>query len=314
MKTSVQIIIFVLFLLSSFLFMGCSSTMKCTLYGAPNAEIYSSKGDLLGQISSSGNVQLSFSRKKKLPDLLMLKETSDSPLVPIGLDYSKRNNTFRLTMLTLSIAPTLWIAPAIGLKYFDYNDVDNGLKLNKRQQDNHDLVSMVQHASNPIEEIKRMQKLNVVQKQNSESTSVDLKLINRTGEYTEIAPIAQFLPKKSNVYSDVSFKGTLFFNMKGGMTNSIKIYGELGVNKEPLNLFIRLKTPFKKNGNFYQAEDDEGNKITITGLNDGNYAISYNIGIGVIRLEFNPSSFVEKENTIDKKDILNEMLNILDAF
>lgn len=152
-----SILVFLIISILSVSLTGCSSTMKCTVYGTPGTKLYTSRGGYLGTVPQSGMCDIELQRKDYKHDFLLTQFDTESPIIPMGLDYSKRNNKARDTVTGITVfafLPFFWIPTICWSNYNDRLDVEDCLKLQQHQSSNADLYAMVANASNPIDEMK----------------------------------------------------------------------------------------------------------------------------------------------------------------
>lgn len=136
---------------------SCSSWMKCTVQGEPGTQILNTYGDLLATIPQSGATEIKLKRKDRKKDFLLTRQTPESPIIPMGLNYDKRNMAGREAACYWSSVvalPLFWIPILVYGNYTDNYDVSDELKLSNTQSANSDLNNLVMNASLPTDEIK----------------------------------------------------------------------------------------------------------------------------------------------------------------
>lgn len=261
---------FIILALTIFILSSCSSTMKCTVYGEPYTKIYTSKGDYLGEISSSGSTNLSINRKNR-HDFLLSRQSSTSPLIPIGLDYSKRSMGFRNFCTAFFSLPTLCIATVPYANYLDNLDVDDELKLNAKQSSNQDLEQLMLSSSKPVDEINRLTIKTKSGNQNKKTSSIDPSLFNRTGEYSDLKSMSIL---KDGEKLSLEITGTIFFDFTYDSLPIISISAKSG-DKLEYNYDIPLETPFYKKGTKLLSKDEDNNEVVIESTGNDYYVITY---------------------------------------
>ncbi|MCM1451199.1 MAG: hypothetical protein NC102_02990 [Clostridium sp.] len=288
---------------------GCSSKMNCLVYGKPGTEVYDSKNQWLGTIDNDGKTKIVLNRKER-HDFVYTKEGKDTPIMPIGLNYDKRNNTFRDIMAGVTCFPTIYISAAAWNNYHKNADVEDGLKLHKRQNTNEDLMLMVNSSTNPYDEIRSLNvkshkfgRLRNEEKNKIETKTNDLEWINTDGEVKEIK---SFGIEVNNQSKSQSFKGNIVFDFSTDPKNPvIKIKGKLK-NGKIFSHNIELNKLFKKSGSKYFAtEKHEKTSVEITPLDNGNAMLTFELNETPVKIMFNPKSFVAKEKGNDLKNLFD---------
>lgn len=290
-----HILIFTILAISVLLNSSCSSTMKCTVYGEPNTKIYTSSQGYLGEIPSSGSLKIAVNRQKKRHDFLLAKRSSESPLIPIGLDYSKRSNTIRSIFAYLFFFPTFstsWIC--YGNYCMDNYDVNDLLKLNSKQSSNQDLEQLILSSSKPVDEINRLTIKTKSSNKNKKTSSIDPSLFNRTGEYSDLKSMSIL---KDGEKLSLEITGTIFFDFTYDSLPIISISAKSG-DKLEYNYDIPLETPFYKKGTKLLSKDEDNNEVVIESTGNDYYVITYTANGALFNLEFNSKSFKEEEPNI----------------
>lgn len=271
---------------------NCSSTMKCYVTGEPETKIFTSDGKYLGEIPFNGIVEIKIDRKDNRHDFLIAQQKPDSPIIPIGLNYSKRHNAFREFIAGIFTIPTLWISAATLMKYYDRWDANDQLILNKSQKSNEDLLQTILQSPSPLDEISEMEIGSAKSKKNNRSKQkTEANLINKTGKFEKCLSLSTINPLSGDKKT-INFAGEIITKCSKKSGNSLRVIGKLKPKEEPLDYTIGLKGGIKKDGDKYKAVDKFGNDVIISCLNNGNYCLSFVFSGFNVELEFDPKSFV----------------------
>lgn len=301
--------------------------MNCVVTGTPGSQIFVNEtfdknapvNDLthIATIPSSGEIQVKLNREKILHDFLFVRTTSESPLIPMGLDYSKRNTTGHRILCGVFI-PTGIGVPIVSLPialWMDNKDVDSELVLHKRQTANSDLNSIVMSASNPIEEINNLKpkehKSSKKSRKNSDALFDKSQLVNKSGTFSVIKTVDVLSPENGKALKQIPLVGTVTFDCPTNNTSSwsVKLKGKLNGGDKPANFFIPLKTKFKQSGTKWIAKDKFGNPVEISFMNNGYAVLDFFIEKLHIRVEYDCST-PENDAEIHENDVLNMLLEV----
>lgn len=278
---------------------GCSSKMKCVVQGKPDTTIYNTNHDKVGYIDNSGFGEVVLDRHMK-HDFIYARENSNSPIIPIGLNYDKRHNEFRSTKMWITLFPSVGLsALAMGDYEGNNGDVADELKLHKQQTANQDLASLIYSASTPIEEIQTLKPRQTKSGRSTEpSSNFALSWINQDGKISKLTSLSIVT---NAVKKSQSFKGTIdIYHLGENSRPMIRIKGRLG-NGSELNYTIHLASPFKKVRNAYIAKEKESNAdVKIYPSTDGTAILSFSMNGLNVELAFNPDSF--KENSYEPSE------------
>lgn len=280
---------------------GCSSKMKCMVYGKPGTTIYNSFNEKVGQIGSSGSGEVILDRNRR-QDLLYARDNETSNIFPIGLDYDKRHNEFREAMLGIFLFPTAGLAGIGYLNYLYNDDVFDQLKLRKKQTTNQDLATIIYASSNPVDEIRALKPKEIKSGRTKESkANFSLPWINKEGEITELTTISIITDRGKKPQS---FNGSLrFYYLEDNTNPMIRIKGALQ-NGSELNYPIALATQFKKDKEGYSAKEKDSNAvIKIVPLKDGSAALSFYMDKVNVEIAFNSDSFKETKTELEGADL-----------
>lgn len=314
MKHLLKTCIIVASIISILFTSSCSSTMKCSVYGAPNSKIYNGDGKYLGTISSNGKCDVKLSRYKRY-DFLLTQEAPDTPLIPMGLDYKARHNQFRDFMGILFCIPTIWISGYAWMKYGERADVQDALALRNKQYSNTNMSQLVMSSVNPIDEIRSIEptahKSGKSKKASNESSekSKNESMINKTGEITVLKSFSIINPMNDKEVGKYDVTGTIRF-IDFGQDSKNPVCCVNFKYKGQNTIYLILKTRFKKKGKDYIAESDENGKVTISFINNKEATISFWKDMGIFKFRFDPNSF-KKEDEKDDDEFEDFMLDLM---
>lgn len=277
---------------------GCSHNLNMTLYGTPNSKVFDSKGEYIGQIASNGVMNVSLNRYESY-DLLFTQNTDGDPLIPVGLDYSKRNSLFREIMVGILFFPTVGISAWAEYVYCERMDVGDGLKLDRPQYANTGFIQAIDMSPNPIDEIRaltpRAHKSGAPAGGASRQPAVSTDWINKTGRVSEIISFASesrlFGGKKSSAAT-----GSILF----GFSDSRAILVKAELNGNEFKKMIVLKDNFKKKGNVWTTTDNDGMDVEISFDSDGNACLKFSVSPFPVTITFDPSKFTETSSAYDE--------------
>lgn len=303
---------------------SCSSVMKCDVYGHPGTKIYKYDGTYVGTINHSGKAELKLSRKQKY-DLLYAKESDDSPIIPIGLNYDKRaNNEVGLGLLAVIGAPF-----TIGLSAWQYDqyikdneDVKDQLKLCKQQSSNTDLTKLVYSSSNPLDEIKALPVKQHKHGKHGKTKDIAIPWINKDGSITKVTSVESHIalidekPRSLSIGEDLRITFSFFEDNsveESGYTSmdpTIKLSGTLNGDSN-FKYRIKLNGLFRKDKDGgYSAKNKENNTVVrIIPKSPSQATLSFDYQMLSLDLIFDIDSF-EEEPDINKDDFLQMLLNM----
>lgn len=295
---------------------SCSSVMKCTVYGKPGTTIYMPNGTSLGEINSSGKVKIEIPRQNGRHDLLYAKESSNSPVIPMGLDYDKRNsNELKMFLACLFIYPTLTISFWSTYNYINDNpDVEDKLKLHKIQNSNTDLAGLIYNSSSPYEEIKALDvkehKSGNSRNSKASSKNLDLSWLDMSGEISDVSSVT--ITNKGKDYQ-IPFSGTIFYDIETRDGRPIiTISGVSGKEKQDISFKLNLASQFRKKGDSYVSKEEfDKTEIKIVPDGKGNAILSFIEEGTEIKFHFDPNSFEEKSTEPTGMDYLMRLHDIL---
>lgn len=308
-----NLIQFLIVIFSTFYLNSCSSVLTCEVQGKPGTEIYRLNGNYLGIIDGSGKTKIRLPRNYR-HDMIYAKETRNSPIIPIGLNYSKRANMeFLAGTASLIAVPVTFGLSVYGMsKYYDYADVKDLLKLNKQQNSNTDLTKLIYSSPNPIDEIKNLPVRQHKHGKKSNKKNTETSWINKNGSIKKISKAYVDLigdKKDIKISDDLKIEFSFFEDFDNKMLDksyfppTILFSGT--INNEKFNYTINLKETFKEEESGYLAINKKDNSpVKIISLSPDQSLLSFEYQTFLFNFVFDINSFEAGDNTYDKNSVL----------